>query len=138
MTGNDRQRRWNERYRNATGEVGPPSALLKSFVDKAGLPPGGGFDLIAVIRYLNLELLREAAARLNPGGYLVVEVHLATADTSVAGPRNPDFRAPPGAVGQACAGLETIHCEEGPFADGDRREALVRYIGRAPGVRAAG
>lgn len=98
-----------------------------------GLPEGGRFDLILVIRYLDLELLRQAAMRLNPGGYLVVEVHMATADPTVAGPRNPAVRAEPGAVSRACAGLETMRCEEGLVTDGDRREALVRYIGRAPG-----
>ena len=96
-----------------------------------GLPLTGTWDLILIIRYLDLSLVAQAAKHLNPGGLLVVELHMDPGDEAVAGPRNPDFLVTPGALAAATIGLTTLLLEEGIVQTGpDRREALARYIGR--------
>jgi SAM-dependent methyltransferase len=101
-----------------------------------GLPPGDDYDLIAVIRFLDLALLRQLSARLNPGGMLVAELHmnLPGAPDTVSGPGNPDFLAAPGALAGVLTGLEIWQLEEGIFDTGPgRKEALARFIGVRPG-----
>jgi SAM-dependent methyltransferase len=103
-----------------------------------GLPLQGGYDLIVVVRFLDLTLLRTLPERLNPGGMLVVELHLDLrgdpAWESVSGPGNPVYLVAPGALAAATAGLEVLRLEEGVFETGaGRREALARFVG----IRAA-
>ncbi len=95
-----------------------------------GLPVSGPYDLLVMIRYLDLALLRQAVRLLSPGGVLVVELHMEAGSESVAGPRNPDFLVRPGALGEAVAELEPWLQTEGIVEGGDgRREALARYMG---------
>lgn len=90
------------------------------------------YDLVLVVRYLDLALLRLASDRLRPGGSLLCEVHLQT-DQEVAGPGNSDFRVPPGALREAVRGLAIQYEEEGLVTDPDgRRVALARIIARRP------
>jgi len=98
---------------------------------EAGLPAGfGEYDLIVVIRYLNRDLLRELAARLRPGGFLLCEIHMAT-DAAVIGPTSAEFRIAPGELRQLLNGLEILELEEGLFDDPDGRPvALARVVGR--------
>ncbi len=96
-----------------------------------GLPPGlGPYDLIVIVRYLDLSLVSEAAERLRPGGYLVCESHLETT-AAVIGPRDPHFRAAPGALRAAASTLEIVHHWEGLTNDPDGRAvALARLVAR--------
>jgi SAM-dependent methyltransferase len=98
---------------------------------EAGLPKAyDGYDLIAVFRYLQRDLLGELPSRLRPGGYLVCEVHMAT-DAEVVGPTSAAFRVAPGELGRLMRGLEILELEEGIFDDPDGRPvAVARLVGR--------
>lgn len=88
----------------------------------------GDYDLIIIMRYLDLGLLESMATRLRPGGYLVSEVHLQT-NEAVAGPKNADFRAAPGELLSAVSGLEVVDYFEGLVSDPDGETvALARVL----------
>lgn len=94
----------------------------------SGLPDTGSYDLIIMLRYVNLPLLRTLGDRLNSGGHLVVEEHLAT-DADVIGPRGSRFRVEPGALADAADGLRVCQCEELLSTDPDGRPvALARLV----------
>jgi len=89
------------------------------------------FDLIVVIRFVRLDLLRRLAGRLDPGGRLLVELHLAT-DADVAGPRSAAFRVAPGLLAETLSELDIEVIEEGLVTDPDGRQvALARAVARA-------
>ncbi len=93
----------------------------------------GPFDLIVLVRYVDLALLEALCRELAPGGCLVVEEHLATGRDDVAGPRNPAFRVPSGALRRAAARLDLIESFEGEVNDPDGRPAVVaRLFARRP------
>lgn len=94
----------------------------------AGPGVRGPFDLIVLIRYVDLALLGTLCRELAPGGCLVVEEHLATERDDVAGPRNPAFRVPFGALRRAARGLEVIDSFEGEVSDPDGRPAVVARL----------
>lgn len=88
------------------------------------------YQLICMMRYVNAELLDLAARSLAIGGTLIVEEHLRT-EADVAGPKNPDFRVPPGALLQAAAGLQVQLHHEGELSDPDGATvALARLVAR--------
>ena len=93
----------------------------------AGLDLDAVFDLILMIRYLDLGLMSSLVGSLAPGGYLVVEEHLET-DADVIGPRNPAFRVPPGALRDAAGDLEVIDYREGIVTDPDGRSAALARL----------
>lgn len=100
----------------------------------AGPGVGGPFDLIVLIRYVDLALLGILCRELAPSGCIVVEEHLATERDDVAGPRNPAFRVPSGALRRAAADLQVIDSFEGEVSDPDGRPAVVsRLFARRPG-----
>lgn len=91
------------------------------------------YDLVLVIRYANMPLIGRLPGILAPGGYLLVEKHLAT-HVDVVGPRNSRFRAQPGELRDAAEGLEIIEYREGIIEDPDgRRVALARLLARVRG-----
>jgi len=94
------------------------------------LPVSGSYDLIVMIRYLDLDLVSRLGGLLAPGGRLVVEVHLDAQGLGkgFAGPANPAFLAPRGALAGACAGLTVLFQSEGLVAEGDVVEALARIV----------
>ncbi len=86
------------------------------------------YDLVVVVRYLDLSLVTAAADRLTPGGCLICEAHLAS-EQPVIGPRDPNFRARPGELRAAVANLELAEYWEGLTQDPDGRAvALVRLV----------
>lgn len=86
------------------------------------------YDLVVVIRYLDVSLVTAAADRLRPGGSLICEAHLMS-DEPVIGPRDPNFRARPGELRAAVAGLDIAEYWEGQTLDPDGRAvALVRLV----------
>jgi len=88
------------------------------------------YDLVLMMRYTNLPLIRDLERVLSPGGYLMVELHLQT-DADVVGPRNPKFRVAPGVLGEAADGLEMLEYFEGIVDEIDgRRAALAQLIAR--------
>lgn len=98
---------------------------------EAGLPANlGSYDLIVVMRYLDRALFARLPERLNPGGYIICEVHLESA-AEVIGPRGSAFRAAPGELAAAFGGIEVVAAEEGVFTDPDGRPAaLARLVAR--------
>lgn len=69
------------------------------------------YDVILVMWYVNLGLIRRLRDCLAPGGLLLCEEHLIT-DEDVIGPRNNDYRVTPGALRDAVDGLELLLYEE--------------------------
>ncbi len=114
---------------------GLPVAWMEHDLD-LGLPRGlGDYDLVTIIRYLDLSLVASAAERLRPGGYLLCETHLVTSET-VIGPHNPSFRARPGELCAAAAGLDVVESWEGLARDPDGRAvALARLVAWRPYLR---
>jgi tellurite methyltransferase len=116
----------------AARDQGLSIAWLEHDLD-LGLPRGlRGYDLILIMRYLDLSLVGAAAERLEPGGYLVCEAHLQTRE-SVVGPRDPTFRVRPGELRAAAAALDIVEYWEGLSTDPDgRAAALARLVAWKP------
>jgi SAM-dependent methyltransferase len=86
------------------------------------------YQLIVIIRYVNLPLIRRLADCLVPGGFLVCEQHLVTG-ADVIGPRSPDYRVCSGDLRAASESLQIHHLEEGLLVDPDGRPvALARLV----------
>lgn len=106
------------------------------------LMPGIPYQLILIIRYVNLPLIRELTANLAPGGFLVCEQHLVT-EADVIGPTNPAYRVKSGDLLALAKGLRIHQLEEGLIPDPDgRTAALARLVAqrkdKVQTVRAAG
>ena len=96
-----------------------------------GLDVAGPFALIAMIRYVDIGLMKALAKRLAPGGLLVCEQHLRGEGADAGGPKNPAFRVPPGELLAAAASLDILGYREGPRKDPDgRRMALAQLAAR--------
>jgi SAM-dependent methyltransferase len=92
----------------------------------------GPYDLVVMIRYVNVRVLCEAARRLVPGGYLLCEEHLVTKER-VAGPQSQAFRMRPGELSALAGELERVWSSEGLFRDPDGETvALARLVARRP------
>jgi SAM-dependent methyltransferase len=119
----------------AAGAQGLAVNWLQADLD-SGVPLTGPYDLVVMIRYLNLALLADVKQLLAPGGVLVVEVYLAAEsfDIAVAGPSNRAYLAEPGALPAACADLEVLLSGEGLVSGpAGRIEALSRIVARRSG-----
>ncbi len=92
----------------------------------------GGYQLILVIRYVDLALISHLGTLLEPGGVLVCEQHLES-DEDVVGPGNSAFRVKPGALRAAASGLQVLLESEGLVTEPDGKlAALSRLISRKP------
>ncbi|MDJ0879284.1 MAG: methyltransferase domain-containing protein [Halieaceae bacterium] len=90
------------------------------------------YQLILVIRYVNLPLLTRLTQHLAPGGWLICEQHMLS-DAEVIGPSTPAFRVAPGALSTAVPGLEVQSLREGLVTEPDGRlAALSRLVARRP------
>jgi tellurite methyltransferase len=86
------------------------------------------YQLILIVRYVNLPLIRQLAANLAPGGCLVCEQHLVT-EADVIGPSNSAFRVSPGDLVAAAEGLQVQHLEETLVTEPDgSTAALARLV----------
>ncbi len=96
-----------------------------------GLPDAcSNYDLIVMIRYLDLALIKSASRRLKPGGFLLSEVHLHS-DAEVAGPGGTSFRAETGALKAAASDMSVDVYREELVEDPDGRNmALARLLAR--------
>lgn len=90
------------------------------------------YDLIVVLWYVNLDLIRQLCDNLASGGTLLCEEHLRS-DADVIGPGNPDFRVAPGALREAVAGLDLLLYQESieALAEGGHI-ASARVVARRP------
>jgi tellurite methyltransferase len=89
--------------------------------------PANAYDLIVWVRYVNRGLLGHLTAWLAPGGHLLCEQHLRSAE-QVAGPSNPAFRLEPGELCAAAAGLIVRHYREGSVVDPDDRIVALAQL----------
>lgn len=98
-----------------------------------GLPRGlGDYDLILIVRYLDLSLVTAAAERLRPGGYLICEAHMQTSQP-VIGPHDDTFRVAAGELRAAASALQVVEYWEGHTTDPDGRAvALARLVAWRP------
>lgn len=69
------------------------------------------YDLIVVMWYVDLVLVKQLGECLAPGGYLLCEEHLVS-DQETVGPKNDNFRVKPGALRSAITGLGVLLYEE--------------------------
>ena len=98
----------------------------------ASVLPKGPFDLVVMVRYVNMLLIPVLAGRLGDGGYLVCEEHLESKD-EVIGPKNPGYRMKRNELLNAAEGLEVRSYREGIVKDLDgRKAALAQLIARRP------
>lgn len=98
-----------------------------------GLPLNHAFDLIVLVRFVNLELIQQLQEFLVPGGAVLVEEHLQWDDPDIelAGPKNPNYRVASGALAKALSSLEALHSFEGLVRDPlGELSALTQFIGR--------
>lgn len=98
-----------------------------------GLPLSRVFDLIVLVRFVNLELIQQLQEFLVPGGAVLVEEHLQWDDPDIelAGPKTPDYRVAPGVLAKTLSALETLHSFEGLVRDPlGELSALAQFIGR--------
>jgi tellurite methyltransferase len=72
------------------------------------------YDLIIVMWYVDLVLIRRLCEQLAPGGYLLCEEHLAyDNDTGgFIGPKNANFRVAPNALYEAVSGFNVCYYDE--------------------------
>lgn len=120
-----------ERGRSAAAQRGLDIEWLCADLDDdaATALPAGGFDLIVWVRYVHRTLLPHLVARLNDGGALLCEQHLAT-KAPVAGPTSTGFRLAPGELARSAPNLRVLHSYEGPIVDPDGRPvALAQLVG---------
>ena len=112
------------------GESAHSAALQVNWLERdldEGLALETGYQLILVIRYVNLPLLRQLTDNLAPGGFLVCEQHLVS-DADVTGPGNPAYRVNPGELA-ACAGELQVHWQqEGLVAEPDGGVAALSQL----------
>jgi 2-polyprenyl-3-methyl-5-hydroxy-6-metoxy-1,4-benzoquinol methylase len=86
------------------------------------------YDVVVIMRYLDLSLVKAAVERLRPGGYLVCEAHLVT-EQPVIGPHDANFRVRSGELSAAAAPLDIAEYWEGVTQDPDGRNvALARLV----------
>jgi SAM-dependent methyltransferase len=86
------------------------------------------YQLMVIIRYVNLPLISRLIGCLAPGGFLVCEQHLLTS-ASVIGPTSPTYRVKPGELTAVSARLQIHYLYEGPVTDPDGQvAALARLV----------
>jgi tellurite methyltransferase len=96
-----------------------------------GLALAGPYQLILVIRYVNLPLIEQLAGQLAPGGYLLCEQHLVS-ERPVIGPGNPAYRVGPGELARAATRLRVVHLEEAYVVEAaGETAALARLVAQA-------
>ena len=94
-----------------------------------GLPHlDGDFDIIVMMRYLNLALIGPLCKLLAPDGVFFCEVLLENQGGASVGPSAGRFRASAGALRQAFAGVELLHEYEGALNDPDGKLAHVAQV----------
>lgn len=120
------------RGEQAARAPGLPVSWIEHDLDH-GLPRGlGEYDLIVIVRYLDLSLVTAAAERLRRGGYLICEAHLKS-DQPVIGPRDGNFRVDPGELRASAEALQVVEYWEGLTSDPDGRAvALARLVAWRP------
>ncbi|MFK8022181.1 MAG: class I SAM-dependent methyltransferase [Pseudomonadales bacterium] len=96
---------------------------------ESGLPElEGNFDVIVMMRYLNLALIGPLCKLLAPDGVFFCEVLLENQGGASVGPGAGRFRASAGALRQSFSGMELLHDFEGSLNDPDGKLAHVAQV----------
>lgn len=98
-------------------ELAPPAAAFAK----------SHYDLIVMVRYVNMPLIPTLAERLADAGCLVCEQHLKTT-RDVIGPKNPAYRLAPNELLAAAGDLRVLFYREGIVEDPDRRPAALAQL----------
>jgi SAM-dependent methyltransferase len=113
------------------------TCLLRDFepVPPATIPPfeTDRYDLAVVMRYTNLPLIGKLASAIRPGGYLIAEAYLKSAEPD-GGPSNPAYRVGPGEFEAVVArSFDLVACHEAvATGHAGRDAAVVQVVGRRP------
>jgi SAM-dependent methyltransferase len=119
-----------DRARDTGQRLGLRVNWLEHDLDQA-LEPGAMYQLILVIRYVNLPLIRQLIASLAPGGFLICEQHLVT-EEDVIGPTSPAYRVKAGDLLSIAGKLRIHHLEESLVREPDgRTAALARLVAQS-------
>lgn len=100
-----------------------------------GLPSKALYDLILMVRCVNLSIVRASCKQLRPSGVILIENHLDVDDLPMAlsGPLNPLYRVRPDSTMLAVQGLECLFSYEGIVDEPDGSHAAVaQVIARKP------
>ena len=89
--------------------------------------PESNYDLIVMVRYVNMPLIPVLAQRLGDGGCFVCEQHLKTS-RDVVGPKNPAYRLAPNEMLAAAGDLRVLFYREGIVEDPDGRAAALAQL----------
>lgn len=115
-----------ERGADVAERLNPIQADLTSH----GLPREA-YELITVSFYRAVDRFPDLVDALVPGGYLFVEHHLRSTDSTPSGPTSDRYRFAANELLHAGLGLTVIHYDEGTEErPGDRRRATARLLAR--------
>ena len=91
------------------------------------------YDLIIVMWYVDLPLIRRLCEHLAPGGYLLCEEHLACDEpgSELIGPKNPDFRVASNALLESVSGFDICYYDEYVGNSEDHQDTESGLISRA-------
>jgi tellurite methyltransferase len=91
------------------------------------------YDLIIVMWYVDLALVRRLCEHLAPGGYLLCEEHLACDNegSEFVGPKNASFRVAPNALRETAAGFDVCHYDEYVGVNEGHQASEASMISRA-------
>ncbi|MFT5659322.1 MAG: tellurite methyltransferase [Gammaproteobacteria bacterium] len=93
----------------------------------------GKYNLILVMWYVDLALIRQLCDHLAPGGFLLCEEHLLSdyAGPELIGPKNAEFRVAPDALSAAVAGFDVAYYDEYVGPSDDHQSPADAIISRA-------
>lgn len=85
------------------------------------------YDLIIVMWYVDLALIRRLCEQLSPGGYLLCEEHLACENKNgeFTGPKNANFRVAVNALRESVAGFDVCYYDEYVGVSEDHQESSL-------------
>lgn len=117
-----------DRARRVAADRGVAPSWVVTDLDR-GLGVDGGFDLVTVFRYRNVDLWPELVSALAPDGWLLVEHHLQT-PLEVGGPPSKAFRLAPQELLECFGALRVVHYSEIIERDEeyDMRSAVARIV----------
>ncbi len=119
-----------ERAAERGTEVAARLNPIRADVPSHGFPTAT-YELITVSYYRAIDRFPDLIDALVPGGYLFVEHHLRSTDSTPSGPNSDRYRFAANELLHAGLGLSVIHYDEGTEErPGDRRRATARLLAR--------